>query len=82
MFLISWAYLWRGPVSGARPPAEGGGSMGRASPSRRVYTSPFVTNRFPAPLFCICIPPRPGAQLCPGAHLAPAWECVRVCTRV
>lgn len=27
-------------------------------------------------------PPRPGAQLCPGAHLAPAGECVRARARV
>lgn len=34
MLLLPWAYLWRGPVSRAQP-AEGGGSMGQASPSRR-----------------------------------------------
>ena len=63
-------------------PRECGRRVGRVIPSRRVYTSPFVTNRFPraAALYL----PRTAARgpAAPGAHLAPPCECVRVRARV
>lgn len=55
---------------------------GRVIPSRRVYTSPFVTNRFPRA--AVLYLPRTAARgpAAPCAHLAPPCECVRVRARV
>ena len=63
-------------------PQECGRRIGRVIPSRRVYTSPFVTNRFPRAAVLHLHPAVARGPAAPGAHLEQPCECVLVCTRV
>lgn len=81
MFSLYWAFFWLREI-GELGQQEWGWWLRRAIPGL-CDTSAFVTNRFPRAAVVPHLPaPRPGAQLCPGAHLAPAGECVRVRARV